>query len=402
MKNMIYIIRKLNIRLIIAVLTVLLALTVCVTAPDVYADEESQGDTGSSQSADQLRSSLSDVQNSLNTAQGEYDKAAADLKALESQIATLEAQIKQTEGDIATLQAQIDDYHAQLDDLTKQIAELDKEVADQTDALNQRLRVMYMTGDDSMLSVLLGSTDLVDFMSNLDMVRRVHESDQAFLADLESKLNQVEQKKAEVQDIEAKLQEQQDTLQARKDQLDSDNAKLAVAKKSAQAIRDAAAAEVTRLEQESKRIEQELVNMTSQWGDYAGGKMAWPVIGPVTSEFGMRIHPITGQYTMHTGIDIGVPMGTPVHAAADGVIYFSGWNTGGYGYLVMIDNGTENGKSIVTMYGHNSQLLVKAGEVVHRGDVISLAGSTGNSTGPHVHFEVRVNGTPQNPRLWLG
>jgi len=383
---------KQNAKRVTVALALLLALSVCLTSPGVYANE------GGGTTIKELQGNLLEVREELDAARDEYDQAVKELKALESQIATLEAQIAETEEEIETLQAQIMEYSNQLFELNERIVRLEIEIFDQGSALNKRLRIMYMTGEQSMLAVLLNSESFVDLLYNMEMVRKIHESDVAFLAELEAKLDEVEQKKAEVRRIEDTLKDQQTALQIFKDQLDEDKAALAVAKRRVQQIRDAAAAEIDRLEKESKRIEQELVNMTSQWGDYAGGAMAWPVLGPVTSEFGMRYHPVTGRYVMHNGIDIGVKTGTPVHAAADGLVYFSGWNTGGYGYLVMIDNGSK----IVTMYAHNSALAVSAGQVVHRGDIIAYAGSTGMSTGPHVHFEVRVSGTPQNPRGWLG
>ena len=124
--------------------------------------------------------------------------------------------------------------------------------------------------------------------------------------------------------------------------------------------------------------------------------MAWPVSGPITSPFGYRFHPIYGRKIFHSGIDIGVDEGTPVHAADSGVVVEADW-IDGYGNAVIIDHG--NGMS--TLYGHNSELAVSAGQTVSKGQVIAYAGSTGNSTGPHVHFEVRVNGDPVNPLNYL-
>lgn len=117
----------------------------------------------------------------------------------------------------------------------------------------------------------------------------------------------------------------------------------------------------------------------------------------VTSEFGNRIDPITGQRRGHTGMDLAVPTGTAVRAALPGTVTVSQYNSGGYGYYVMIDHG--NGLS--TLYGHNSRLLAQVGQRVEAGDIIALSGSTGRSTGPHVHFEVRVNGERTNPRYYL-
>jgi murein DD-endopeptidase MepM/ murein hydrolase activator NlpD len=126
------------------------------------------------------------------------------------------------------------------------------------------------------------------------------------------------------------------------------------------------------------------------------GGMIWPVRGPITSEFGWRVHPILKTKRYHSGLDIAVPMGTPVAAAASGRVILSGW-VGGYGKTVIIDHGG----GISSLYGHNSTLLVSVGQDVKAGAIISKAGSTGLSTGPHVHFEVRKNGDVVDPHSWL-
>jgi len=122
----------------------------------------------------------------------------------------------------------------------------------------------------------------------------------------------------------------------------------------------------------------------------------WPAEGRVTSEYGMRRHPITGRVQLHAGIDVAAPVGTPVYATADGTVVFAGEH-GGYGLTVIIDHGY----GIQTLYAHNSRLLVKEGDEVVRGQPIAEVGSTGLSTGPHVHYEVHVNGEPVNPRAYL-
>ena len=134
----------------------------------------------------------------------------------------------------------------------------------------------------------------------------------------------------------------------------------------------------------------------------AGGSEGWMPIGSgwerrVTSEFGNRVDPITGKRKGHGGMDLAVPTGTPIRAALGGMVTVSKYNAGGYGYYVMIDHG--NG--LATLYGHCSKLLAKVGQTVEAGDIIALSGSTGRSTGPHLHFEVRVNGERTNPRAYL-
>ncbi|MBQ6758358.1 MAG: M23 family metallopeptidase, partial [Selenomonadaceae bacterium] len=127
-----------------------------------------------------------------------------------------------------------------------------------------------------------------------------------------------------------------------------------------------------------------------------GGGMIWPISGPITSEFGWRTHPIFGSARFHSGLDIGADYGVPIHAAASGVVIESGW-IGGYGNTIMIDHGS----GIVTLYGHNESLAVGVGQQVNQGDVIAYCGSTGNSTGPHCHFEVRLGGEPVSPWDYL-
>ena len=124
--------------------------------------------------------------------------------------------------------------------------------------------------------------------------------------------------------------------------------------------------------------------------DYVGGEFAWPAPGysTITSKYGMRVHPILKTHRIHSGTDIAMPMGAYIIAANDGVVTKAGYSTTGYGNMVLIDHGG----GVSTLYGHGSEILVQAGQTVKRGDIIMKAGSTGWSTGPHLHFEVRING----------
>ena len=131
---------------------------------------------------------------------------------------------------------------------------------------------------------------------------------------------------------------------------------------------------------------------------YIGGELAWPVPGytRITSKYSMRVHPITGQYKLHTGVDIGAPMGADFIAANDGIVIKAGINTA-YGNMVIIDHGG----GVTTLYAHGSEILVELGQTVKRGDAILKVGSTGYSTGPHAHFEVRINGVTTDPLPYI-
>ena len=167
---------------------------------------------------------------------------------------------------------------------------------------------------------------------------------------------------------------------------------------------------IARLSEEEKAKQAQIDEITSQYNEinkqilelakqgldteYIGGVLAWPVPGytKISSNYGMRVHPITGQYKLHTGVDISAPMGANFVAANDGIVTKAGYNTA-YGNMVIIDHGG----GISTLYAHGSEILVTVGQTVTRNEPILKVGSTGYSTGPHAHFEVRINGVVTNP-----
>jgi murein DD-endopeptidase MepM/ murein hydrolase activator NlpD len=369
----------------LALFIVLLMAFVSVSTAPVYA-----------KTTDDLKGELKQAKEDAKDAKQEYQEKKTKEAELNSRIKGLEATIKQTEADLANLQKEIDTNNKKVSKVKLRIAKLETEVGDQQSNLNVRLRNMYLAGDMSIIEVLLGSENIVDFLSNLDMVKRIHELDVKTLNELNSKLAEVEQKKAELVEIKNMLKDHKGAQQLKKASLASDKKQLDAALAEAHKATVAAWEDFEDTEAASNAIAKELANRQSTT-TYGGGKMGWPVNGRITSEFGNRIHPITHKRHTHKGIDIAVPMGTPVHAASAGEVIFAGWNNQGYGNLVLIDHGS----NIVTAYAHNSSITCSVGQKVKRGDVIAKVGSTGASTGPHCHFEVRVSGVPQNPRGWL-
>jgi murein DD-endopeptidase MepM/ murein hydrolase activator NlpD len=175
----------------------------------------------------------------------------------------------------------------------------------------------------------------------------------------------------------------------------------------ANAERGAVLAKYEELKAESARVEQELraVDARPSGGPRVpvpsgGGFFAMPVAGHKSSNFGMRFHPLFHSWILHSGLDIGAGSGQPILAAADGEVVKAGWS-GGYGNYTCVAHGQYQGKGIATCYGHQSAILVGVGQQVRRGQVIGRVGTTGNSTGPHLHFEVRIGGSPVDPEKWL-
>lgn len=340
---------------------------------------------------------IEDVSAKLKQIQADLDAANARLQSIRSRQAEINAQIVQTQNEIVKMEAYLK---------TRQ------------NVLNRRVRAIYMHGQLNYLEVILGANSFSDFANRVELLKRVIRSDYNLILEIQKQKAAIEAKKAQLeedkrqldalaaeaektqQEIAAKKAEQQKVLDAAKSnkaaaaQMEQDlNAQLASVRNLIQ--QRLAAAEAAR--QAAQQTSSDEGGGGSDDNYVQGtGAMGWPCSGPITSPFGYRTHPIFGTTIFHAGIDIGVDYGTPIHAADSGVVVYSGWISG-YGNAVIIDHGG----GISTLYGHNQSLAVSEGQSVSKGSVIAYAGSTGNSTGPHCHFEVDVNGSPVNPMGYL-
>ena len=379
--------KRLSTRVIIFALMLVLSLTMTYTA---FAED--------------LQEELDGVNSEIEASKNEEERARAELQQIKDNIVVLEGKIAHTEAEIAATEIEISDATKEVERLAIEVANLEVEIDDENSNLNKRLKLMYQSNEDSVLVVLLSSENIIDFFANLDMIKLVHQSGADLIEELDRKLTEVELKKAEIERIKASLEEQKALQEERKVQLDADNATLASEKIRAEENVAAAVEHTKALEAESKKIEQELADRAAKAKaaaeagyssgvpfEYTGGQLNWPCQGRLTSGFGPR------WGTIHQGIDIANAAGTPIYAAGDGEVFYAQWNSGGYGYQVRIDHGG----GIVTTYAHCSSVVASPGQRVTRGTLIAYMGTTGNSTGNHCHFEVRVNGVATNPMGWL-
>ncbi len=287
---------------------------------------------------------------------------------------------------LGQLEEAIDENESKLSVLEDELEEAEKKVDTQTENLNSRLRNMYKSGSVGFLDVLLDSGSFSEFLTNLDLVKMIYSSDKDVLDQLQTAHDEVEEKKEEVEDLKSELEKSYAVVEEEKQNIAASNEET-------EKMLDELKAEADRLT--ATIIQQGSSSSDSQ---YTGGVMAWPTpsSGTITSPYGYRDHPISGSYSFHTGVDIGASSGSSIVAANNGTVISSGWN-GGYGKCVIVDHGG----GIVTLYAHCSSLYVGVGESVSRGETIAAVGSTGNSTGPHLHFEVRVNGSYVNPLPYI-
>ncbi|MCR4805216.1 MAG: peptidoglycan DD-metalloendopeptidase family protein [Clostridia bacterium] len=348
---------------------------------------------------------ITDYQNQLQNVNSQKEQVQGELKEGQEKAAELNAQIRDLENRIYALQGEINELTKTINDTKQQITDalaeleqLQQDIDKQNSDLNARLRSMYKNGEIGMLSVLLGSSSMSDLMTNMDMVERIYDADAQLLATIEEQYAVVEAQKEKLQELKDQLIAQQEEAEKKQAALEADRNEVAAKKKEIDADNAALQSQLDQFKKDADALSEKIKLLQSANTQYIGGAMCWPSQAStrITSPFGVRYLAILGGTNFHTGVDIGAPGGTNILAANSGTVIAAGWNNS-YGYMVMIDHGG----GIVTLYAHSSKLLVSKGQVVARGETIALIGSTGVSTGNHLHFEVRVNGSYQNPLNYI-
>ncbi|KHO63105.1 metalloendopeptidase [Thermoanaerobacter sp. YS13] len=352
--------------------------------------------------ADQLqdvKNKLNQIQNSINETKERKEQIINQKRDVAAQIKEIDNKLNATAIELDNAQKRLANITAKLNKTREELEAAKKVENNQLQTMKERIRAIYISGEWGYLDVLLSSKSFGDFITRLDIIKKIINFDVNLFDSYKKQREIVQQKEIELAQMKIEAENYKNEVASRQRELQ-------VAMVSRQGLmRDLERQqkyyeqqedELLRQSQQLERIIQELQAKSRL--KYTGGKLLWPVPSSdiITSPFGMRYHPILHQYRMHTGIDIAAETGADIVAAGDGQVIFAGYY-GGYGYAVIIDHGD----GISTLYGHNSVLLVKEGDIVKRGQVIAKAGSTGWATGPHLHFEVRKNGVPVNPIDWL-
>ena len=349
---------------------------------------------------DDKRAELNEVQSQMQKMQERKEKARQKAEAASVGLEEIQTRINQLRGQARELQGKSDALQAKINDNKAKLAQKQAEVDKRKKIYSKRLRQIYMNGQVNYLDVLLGARDFSDFASRMYLLQKIISSDIEMLQQLQKAEAEVrerqEQLDIEMRDIEVAKAESE-SKRSRANRLKEQRSYMLY---KAQEEEQRSQSEYERLLAISENITAMLRNMESGGGSSSGGggtgRFIWPCRGEITSYFGWRTHPIFGTTKYHSGMDIAVDYGTPILAADSGTVIYSGW-LGGYGYAVMIDHGS----GLVTLYAHNQSLNVYEGQYVTKGTCIAYAGSTGYSTGPHCHFEVRLHGEVTEPLNYL-
>lgn len=346
----------------------------------------------------ELNTKIDESNTKLEYVQGEMGETLKKVEELNDSITDYEAQYSDLENQITTLENQIKNGSAQIQEIQEEYDRKEK-------ILKRRTVALYEAGETTYLDFLLTSKSIVEFLSNYYIISEIIEYDNNLLEELDYK-------KTKLEEAKQKQEEQEKELRVAKNKINSTNILLNNTKILKENY-------MLKLTDEEKTLQEQIAQYKEEQADlerkilasinwtgtmsikFTGGVMVWPIAMEgtyITSGYGNRLHPIQGVYKNHAGIDISGSNvnGAPVVAAADGVVTYAGW-IGGYGNCIIINHGS----GIVSLYGHGSETVATVGQVVKQGDIIMKVGSTGNSTGPHVHFEIRKNGEVVDPIPYL-
>lgn len=341
----------------------------------------------------------------LNTVKSQIVDVKSLLHQKKVQAKNVTAQLVVTQRKLSDLQERVNDNKLKLQSSQRRLKVIQRrlninqrQIQRRGTLLSRRLVSIYQGSDIAYTDVLLGSQNMQTFLSRKYYVKKIVTSDVNLIKEFQRVRKQIEDdKKAQSKEVR-RIAALQVSYNRDRDEVSTlvqnKQSELDVIEHNVDAYEQA----LRELEAQSRSIENAIVRLQStpqgrkRYAQKFTGSLGLPVNGRITCRFGYRIHPITKVHSLHTGVDIACPMGSSVHSAAKGTVILAGWN-GPYGNAVVIDHGG----GVTTLYGHNSRLLVRVGQDVSKGQVIAKSGSTGWSTGPHCHFEKRVNGRPVNP-----
>ncbi|MDP4118334.1 MAG: peptidoglycan DD-metalloendopeptidase family protein [Bacillota bacterium] len=359
------------------------------------------GTTVYSSSTSQLKKQIAAADSKIAQSQKKLKQAKEKKTSAEEQKKIIDDQVSSIISNILCINNNIDDANAKIAEKEKELNEAQKKLDSNKEYFKKRVVSMYKSGTSTYLELLFGADDLGDFLNRVTMLQYVVKNDKNIVDEMTAARNTIAAAKVEIEDKKGLLEESKTLAQQQKSKLDETlSQQQAIIGQLAQEVKvneaDAAAAQKEK-DALNKQLEKELAALkdtstNSPPVKYSGGKMQWPIPqgGTITCPFGYRTYPSVG---MHTGLDIAIKVGSTIAAAEAGTVIKIVNGTTGYGKYLMINHG--NG--VVTLYGHTSKIDVQLGQQVARGEKIAEVGSTGFSTGPHLHFEVRINGSAVNP-----
>lgn len=380
-----------KIALFISAFMVLSVLLGIITPLIIYADQSTQD------KLDQAQQELKDLATQREEIEQELKQIESSQSNLQNQITLLDKQIVTTSAEITATQVAINALTDSIVIQEKNLEDAIKRMDEQYDSFRTQVRTTYKMGDTSYMDIILGSNDFFDMLARMQLSKEIMDHSKQVFENYTNLANEVEFVKNSLQHDKQVQEGYKTNLTEQKKSLEKSSAqseeKMKQLLADEQAAKSAEAANIKAEEEMAVRVAMLSMELAGS-GSYVGGELTWPTPSStrITSPFGYRTHPITGKYSLHTGVDVGASGGADILSANTGVVIVSDYHSA-YGNYVMVDHGG----GTVTLYAHMSKRLVSVGETVLRAQKIGLVGTTGWSTGNHLHFEVIKNGEHTNP-----
>lgn len=350
---------------------------------------------------EQIKKEKEETKKKIEDAKKKEQEYLGQVNKVEDQLVSSLDQLNDLNSSLADVKSNIDKTTVDLAVKENELIEISKELDAKSAILNNRVSAIYKNGNTNILDVIFKAQSFTELLSKLKLMNLLADQDAVIIEEIKDKKNatlSVQQSIMELQKTQNEQKSNLEKLVTQAEQKKTEISGILSEKKtllsSAKADKNALIAmeaQLTAKETEVKRILESL-----RYGSAPNGRLQWPTAGSLTSGFGNRRHPIFGGTRFHSGIDLAAASGTPIVAADGGEVLQASYS-GGYGYSILI----YHGGGFATFYAHMSGFAVGQGQMVKRGQVIGYVGTTGWTTGPHLHFEVRVNGAPQNPLSYL-
>lgn len=350
---------------------------------------------------------LENVNGSIDSNKDKLDEIKESSKETQEQLKALDSEASALAGKLAATNDQLTAVNAELGAVQSELSQSEKKLEEQNEMFESRVVALYTTGNVSYMEVLFGASSFSDMVSRLEWVTAIMEYDKNLISEMKAEKQKIETKRAELESKKKSAEVLKAEAGTKYGELEQKAAEKQKLMSSLEKDKSYYEMLIAAEEKEAANIKARIQALQSQnSGSGTGGSSSSSsgtssITGgksfSITSPYGWRIHPITGVSKFHKGIDIAAPSGTAIYSLKSGTVMYTGYDANGYGYYVMVDHG-----DIISLYAHNSSIVVTAGQQVKSGQLICYSGNTGGSTGPHLHFEVRLAGSGEtiNPESY--